>query len=140
MTGGRAGGAGGRDAAALLEEERVALPLMLAHSSPRDYRKVHARMTRDFAWWELPHFYRGFTREARVAHATGKGMGIPKIVVQFVLARNFPRYDREIGWLVDELLDPGLRPAHEAARAAAARGGCCVRHFVKNIFENSPPR
>ena len=110
----------------MLEEERVALPLMLAHSSPRDYRKVHAKMTRDFAWWELPHFYRGFTREARVAHATGKGMGIPKFVIKFVLARNFPRYDREIGWLVDELLDPGLRPAHEAARAAAARGGCCA--------------
>ena len=107
----------------LLEEERVALPLMLARSSPRDYRKVHAKMTRDFAWWELPHFYRGFTKEARIAHATGKGMNIPKFVITYVLAGKFKKYEKQIKWLIDELLDPSLVPIHDEARAGSA---CCT--------------
>ena len=105
----------------LLEEEEEVLPVMTANFTPKEVAPADKKMVSEFGWWELPHFYRCQTVSERNRHAT-KVLGIPKPVVRFILAKDFSRYDREVAWVLAELLEPKKKEENDKLRAAA--GGC----------------
>jgi hypothetical protein len=106
----------------LREEEQDVMPVLHERFEYGEYDKFFGKVAgKAFDWFALPHMQRPIPRNQRRHHAV-EILGIPGFAFDYLMAKNYRRFDTEYESLIEELKEPSKRKGE----VTLTRKGICA--------------